>query len=260
MKIGRHFAGRQIIGSRNAQEDSYAFSIVADQEEHVEKLLVVIADGMGGHTSGQRASQIAVESFVEEFFAHRPSADSNDAFALHESLMFANERISQSIDDSRGALEGMGTTLLAATVSKRHGVQWISVGDSPLFLFREDTLRRLNADHSMRPFIAAEIAQGRLEAEALARHPQRNVIRSALLGDDIPMIDAPAAPLALQSGDILLFASDGLQTLNDDAIAAFLCENRDATAPQLIRGLLAAVEELKNAHQDNVTIATVILP
>jgi serine/threonine protein phosphatase PrpC len=260
MKIGRHFAGRQIIGSRKNQEDSYAFSIVADHGESVEKLLVVIADGMGGHTSGQRASQIAVEAFVEEFFAHRPTADSNDAFALHESLMFANERISRSIDDSRGELEGMGTTLLAATVSKPHGVQWISVGDSPLFLFREETLRRLNADHSMRPFIAEEIARGRMEAEALTHHPQRNVIRSALLGGEIPIIDAPSAPFALQSGDILLFASDGLQTLDDAAIAAFLCENRDATAPQLIRGLLAAVEELQYPKQDNVTIAAVILP
>lgn len=260
MKIGRNFAGRQIIGSRKAQEDSYAFSIVADREEGVEKLLVVIADGMGGHTHGQRASQIAVEAFVEEFFLHHPNLDSNDAFALHESLMFANERISQSIDDSQGELEGMGTTLLAATVSIRHGVQWISVGDSPLFLYREESLRRLNADHSMRPFIAAEIAQGKLEAEALAYHPQRNVIRSALLGDEIPIIDAPTSPLALQPGDILLFASDGLQTLDDAAIAAFLCENRDATAPQLIRGLLAAVDELKNPKQDNVTIAAVILP
>jgi serine/threonine protein phosphatase PrpC len=154
----------------------------------------------------------------------------------------------------------MGTTLLAATVSKPHGVQWISVGDSPLFLFREETLRRLNADHSMRPFIAEEIARGRMEAEALTHHPQRNVIRSALLGGEIPIIDAPSAPFALQSGDILLFASDGLQTLDDAAIAAFLCENRDATAPQLIRGLLAAVEELQYPKQDNVTIAAVILP
>ena len=215
---------------------------------------------MGGHTSGQRASQIAVEAFIEEFFQHQPTAESNDAFALHESLMFANERISKSIDDSRGELEGMGTTLLAATVSTRNGVQWISVGDSPLFLFREDSLRRLNADHSMRPFIAEEIAQGKLEAEALAHHPQRNVIRSALLGEDIPIIDAPAAPFVLQPGDILLFASDGLQTLDDAGIAAFLRENRDATAPQLIRGLLAAVEELKNPKQDNVTIAAVLPP
>jgi serine/threonine protein phosphatase PrpC len=260
MKIGRNFAGRQILGTRQAQEDSYAFSIVCGHEESVEKLLVVIADGMGGHANGQRASKVAVEAFVEEFFQHHPTTGSNDAFALHESLMFANERISQSIDDSNGELEGMGTTLLAATVSKSQGVQWISVGDSPLFLFSEGTLRRLNADHSMRPFIAAEIASGKLAAEALAHHPQRNVIRSALLGEEIPIIDAPADPQPLQSGDILLFASDGLQTLDDNAIAAFLGGHRETNAPQIVRGLLEAVEEIQNPKQDNVTVAAVILP
>jgi len=257
MKIGRDFAGRQLLGSRKAQEDSYAFSIVSDRNGDVEKLLVVIADGLGGHTSGQEASQMAVATFIEEFFQHAPRADGNDAFALNESLMFANESIANSIDASDGALDGMGTTLLAATIS-RTSLQWISVGDSPLFLFREGVLRRLNADHSMRPFIAQEIAEGRLAAEALFVHPQRNVIRSALLGEEIPLIDSPPAPFLLEPRDILLFASDGLQVLDDACLTARLAESQDQTAPQLIRNLLAAIEERNNPKQDNVTIAAVL--
>jgi serine/threonine protein phosphatase PrpC len=257
MKIGRDFAGRQLLGRREAQEDSYAFSIISDRDGDVQKLLVVIADGLGGHTSGQKASQMAVETFVEEFFQHAPRADGNDSFALHESLVYANECIAKSIDDSEGELDGMGTTLLAATVS-RNRLQWVSVGDSPLFLFRDGVLKRLNADHSMRPFIALEIAEGRLAAEAMAVHPQRNVIRSALLGEEIPLIDLPAAPFALKPSDVLLFASDGLQVLDDDAIAQNLGESIGQTAPQLIRNLLAAVEERNNPRQDNVTIAAVL--
>ncbi len=256
MKIGRDFAGRQLLGSRKAQEDSYAFSIISDTDGDVEKLLVVIADGLGGHLAGQKASQTAVEAFVEEFFQHKPTLDSNDAFALQESLFYANERISQSIDDSQGALSGMGTTLLAATVSRTR-LQWISVGDSPLFLFRRGALERLNADHSMRPFIASEIAKGKLPPEALSMHPQRNVIRSALLGDDIPIIDAPSNPFDLQPKDILLFASDGLQVMDESSLAAHLAGNQSLTAPQLIRGLFDAITELNNPRQDNVTIAAV---
>ena len=256
MKVGRDFAGRQLLGSRKAQEDSYAFSIIADSEGVVEKLLVVIADGLGGHSAGQKASQVAVEAFVEEFFQHKPTLHSNDAFALHESLLYANERISQSIDDSHGDLEGMGTTLLAATVSRTR-LQWISVGDSPLFLYRNRTLSRLNADHSMRPFLASEIAKGKLPPEALSVHPQRNMIRSALLGEDIPLIDAPATPFNLEAGDLLLFASDGLQVLEETAIAAHLAASRSMTAPQLIRSLFDSITELNNPKQDNVTIAAV---
>ena len=257
MKIGRDFAGRQLLGSRKAQEDSYAFSIISDRDGDVEKLLVVIADGLGGHASGQEASQRAVAAFVEEFFQHAPRADGNDAFALNEGLMFANECIAQAIDEANGKFDGMGTTLLAATVS-RTCLQWISVGDSPLFLFRKGELRRLNADHSMRPFIVKEIAEGRLAAEALNVHPQRNVIRSALLGEEIPLIDVPPAPFRLEPRDVLLFASDGLQVLDEAALTARLAESQDQTAPQVIRNLLAAIEERNNPKQDNVTIAAVL--
>jgi len=257
MKIGRDFAGRQLLGSRKAQEDSYAFSIVSEHEGEVQKLLVVIADGMGGHSGGQKASRIAVEAFVEEFFQHGPTVDSNDAFALHESLMYSNECISKCIEDSGGELSGMGTTLLAATVTAT-GLQWISVGDSPLFLFRAGALERLNADHSMRPFIAQEIALGKLDATALANHPQRNVIRSAVLGDEIPLIDAPKTPFALERSDVLLFASDGLQVLDEAKLAADLVESHGMTAPQMIRRFCAAIEEINNPKQDNVTIAAVL--
>ena len=256
MKIGRDFAGRQLLGSRQEQEDSYAFSIISDHNGEVDKLLVVIADGLGGHASGQKASQIAVEAFIEEFFQHKPTLDSNDAFALHESLMYANECIARSIRESNGELEGMGTTLLAATLS-RTSLQWISVGDSPLFLYRHNVLQRLNADHSMRPFIAEEIARGKLQAEALTSHPQRNVIRSALLGDEIPLIDARPTPLPLEPEDILLFATDGLQVLDETNITAQLSKGPTLTAPQLIRGLLTSIEKLNNPKQDNVTIAAV---
>ena len=256
MKIGRDFAGRQLLGSRKNQEDSYAFSIISDKDGDVDKLLVVLADGIGGHYGGQKASQIAVEAFVEEFFQHKPTIDSHDSFALHESLIYANERISQSIAESRGELHGMGTTLLAATVSRAR-LQWISVGDSPLFLYRNETLQRLNADHSMRPFIASEIAKGKLQPGALTAHPQRNVIRSALLGEEIPLIDAPAAPFDLEARDVLLFASDGLQILDEPTLAAHLAENQNTTAPQLIRGLFASITELNNPKQDNATLAVV---
>lgn len=256
MKIGRDFAGRQLLGARKAQEDSYAFSIISDRDGEVEKLLVVIADGLGGHSSGQRASQIAVEAFIEEFFQHKLTVDSNDSFALHEGMMYANECIARSVRESNGELDGMGTTLLAATVS-RTNVQWISVGDSPLFLYRRGLLERLNEDHSMRPFIAQEIAQGKLQAEALFVHPQRNVIRSALLGEEIPLIDAPTTPLPLEPGDVLLFATDGLQVLDEATMTAHLAKSPGMTAPQLIRGLFSSIEELNNPKQDNVTIAAV---
>jgi len=80
------------------------------------------------------------------------------------------------------------------------------------------------------------------------------------LGEEITLIDAPPEPFPLQPRDILLFASDGLQMLDEKAIAAFLSRDEATTAPQLIRGLFDAVEELDHPKQDNVTLAAVLLP
>ena len=142
MREGRQFAGRQSQGARDYQEDSWGWhSRRAEDDDSPSGLLVVLADGMGGHRGGAHASAIAVDTFISAF------AEDTEPTAkrLRRALQAANGQIR---DDSQGddELQGMGCTILAANFA-RDGLYWISVGDSPLWLVRNGTLRRLNAEH-----------------------------------------------------------------------------------------------------------------
>ena len=145
----------------------------------------------------------------------------------------------------------MGCTLLAAVLAKE-GLYWISVGDSPLWLYRHNQLTRLNQDHSYRPVLAQQLASGAISATAAQTHPHRNALFSALTGEGIDQVDLSQAPYRLQAGDRVLLASDGLLTLSETGIATQL--NTNATADMICQRLLEAVMSVADPEQDNTTV------
>jgi protein phosphatase len=150
----------------------------------------------------------------------------------------------------------MGTTLLAAAVTPL-GLEWASVGDSPLYLFRRGTLRRINADHSFRPVLREMVAKGEMTEAQAATSSLRNRLRSGLVGGEIALLDLAPTPLPLLDGDLVLAGSDGLQTLTDDALAAVLRQHASADAATLAAQLVQAVLAAGAAKQDNITAAIV---
>ena len=175
---------------------------------------------------------------------------------LSRALDAANDALAAAIEADPEQLEGMGTTLLAAAITPL-GLEWISVGDSPLYLIRRDALRRVNADHSFRPVLREMVANGELTEEQAAVSSLRNRLRAALIGGEIALVDLPATPLPLLDGDIVLAGSDGLQTLTDAALADVLRAHASADAATLAAQLVQAVLAAGAAKQDNITAALV---
>src|SRR5262249_7805251 len=152
-------------------------------------------------------------SFVKAFArAQAPVAEQ-----FKQALKAANEALAAAIEVDLDQLEGMGTTLVAAAVTP-HGLEWVSVGDSPLYLFRAGDLRRVNADHSFRPLLQEMVQNGELSPEQATFSVLKNRLRSALVGSEIALVDQSSAPVPLMERDIIVAASDGLQTLSDDQI------------------------------------------
>lgn len=248
MIIEKDFAGRQTVGARASQEDAYAFSEITDAEGE-KGLLVVVADGMGGHSAGELASEVALETFVATF---HQTAGSNE-HRLSKALGAANEAVANKAA-RHPSCDGMGTTLLATCIT-RAGAEWISVGDSSLYLWRDKHLQRLNADHSLRPVLRELAEQGHSTGEA--RASAGNILRAALTGNEIAMIDRSPEALPLQTGDVVLFCTDGIETLTEDNIAAVIAKFAETDAATIAQNVLHAVLQAGNPKQDNTTAAVV---
>jgi protein phosphatase len=152
----------------------------------------------------------------------------------------------------------MGCTIVGLAVAAE-GAGWrincISVGDSPLYLVRNGAITRLNEDHSLAPEIDRMAELGRISWAAAQADSGRHVLRSALTGTAIEMIDRPPAPLGLEAGDTVVLASDGVHSLLDAEIAGIVAAA--ATCEAAVGALLAAVAAADDPHQDNTTVLVV---
>lgn len=247
-------------GAREYQEDTAAFwpngrvpfTGAAALSCAWQGSFAVLADGMGGHAGGALASRMACESFLNAAV----TSDVGDLHdRLHAALDAANAAIANKVD-ANPLLSGMGSTLIGAAFSQ-HGVEWISVGDSPLYLYRRGEIAVLNEDHSLAPELDRLVAAGRLSEAEAKRDPRRHMLRSAVTGDEIDMIDISQRPLPLEHGDYVVLASDGVETLDPQEIARVIQGYGADGAEAVARALIRAVDAMRQPYQDNATVVVV---
>ena len=249
----RDFAARQYRGRRENQEDYYAFADATTvEEEPLSKLLLVVCDGLGAHTGGSVASYLAAGSFIKAFHDNELSG----AWRLRVALEAANETLGITTSRMPQVDQMMGTTLIGILLTPTN-VQWISVGDSPLFLFRDGKLIRINADHSLAPMLEERVSRGEITTEDAAHHPDRHTLQSALLGMPLTLVDAVMDPMPLRRGDIIIGASDGILTLSTKQLEDLLTFGRHTTADKIADAIIFSIRRINFDRQDNVTVGVV---
>lgn len=241
------------LGQRRRQEDFCAVWSPDGPpvDQGTRPLLVVLADGMGGHVCGHTASQLACNRYIESF--------SHGSGPIGPRMVRALEISNQAIADATASepdLQGMGCTLVSAYLDE-DGLRWVSVGDSTLMLYRAGSLRRLNADHSHGAILDRQAAAGIITAEIAGSDTRRHALYSALTGDRIQMRDLELSPHPLYRGDWIIVASDGLLTLEGNEIAGLLGKNRDETPEAVTRLLIDEVGKRNKPRQDNTTVVAV---
>lgn len=244
------FAFIQSQGKRARQEDFCASlpekpSTVASDGP----ILLALADGMGGHVSGQVASRTVCTSFIGSF----RSAIGGVGARLSQALADSNDALARAIVDEP-SLAGMGSTLVAAHVDEGQ-LRWASVGDSALMLYRGGILQRLNADHSHGAILDQQAAAGIISEEIAKSDARRRALHSALTGQPIPLKDIELDGEPLYPGDWVIVASDGLLTLSGDAIATLIHEHAAEAPETLVAAMISAVEAEQEPNQDNTTVA-----
>jgi protein phosphatase len=205
-----------------------------------------VADGMGGHNGGEVASAMAVEHLQEH--AGEPSLEN-----LKQAARIGNRAIFEKAG-AEPELHGMGTTLCAVRIvpgadGEGDEIAWINVGDSRVYLFRDDQLIQLSRDHSL---VEDLLRDGQLTEDEAKVHPKRNIITRAL-GIDID-VDVDGSTVIPFNGDRFLLCSDGLfGEVAADQITSVLRRLADPTeaSEELVRLANEA------GGRDNITVVVV---
>jgi serine/threonine protein phosphatase PrpC len=212
-------------GSRKVNQDRVAYTYGRDT------LMLVIADGMGGHAGGEIAAQITVRLFIERFQQEAKPVLKNPLKFLQDTLLRAHAALG-SYANQFSMLETPRTTCVAVIVQAGHAY-WAHVGDSRFYLFRQGGLIASTKDHSKVQYL---VDQGVIGAHEVAEHPDRNKIFSCLGGLVDPVIDL-SRRTPLRSGDILVLCTDGMwSVMPPSEIATYLTSTPILkTAPQMLR-------------------------
>jgi PPM family protein phosphatase len=237
----------QHIGAREQQEDSFGFSSY-DQMEIINSrgFAAVLADGMGGMTHGREVSGLAVQTFLRYF--QDLSKEEDIPNLLRNSLIYANDEV-QRFAEHKGLQNQVGSTLIAATV-KNGNLFWISVGDSRIYLYRQNELIQLTEDHVYAKVLNEEAAMGKITKEEAENHPQKGALTSFLGLEELNEIDQNFIPFPLHVGDRVLLCSDGVYGfISEKEISKVLSEIQDETCETLILKVL----ENNHPYQDNIT-------
>jgi protein phosphatase len=203
--------------------------------------LWLVADGMGGHEYGEVASALARETIVREI---------RDGTPLATAIRVADEEIIRISRRRHDALP-MGTTVVAARINgNRFEVAW--VGDSRVYLWRDNQLVQLSQDHS---YVQELIANGAITHEQARSHPHRNVVTQALGVTDPRNLNVETMTGELRPGMQLLLCCDGLTEEVEDRNIAKVLSNNDCSAQECVDELVAAA--LDGGGSDNVTVVLV---
>lgn len=201
-----------------------------------ERIVVAVADGMGGHVAGEVASRLALSTALDL-----------DGATPEERVMEGNGAIIDAILN-QPSLAGMGTTMTLMELDPIGRATIAHVGDSRAYRLRDGELEQLTRDHT---YVAMQIAAGAMTEAEAARHPQRGVLTRALgLGRDV---EVDISRERLRVGDRLLLCSDGLNSMiDDDTIAELL---GTGSANEAVWALIEAANQA--GGHDNISVLVV---
>jgi len=251
-----YFALSDTGKKRQNNEDCY----LTDAENN----LFIVADGMGGHNAGEVASKTAIDNFVLYFekkfnknnFIFSGSAKTSDRKKkeiednipqiLIDSASYANEKIYE-LGLANNNLSGMGTTLTGVILFNSNAFV-VHVGDSRLYVFRENGLELKTEDHT---FVFELYKKGAISYEDTFSHPQRNYLTGVLGESELTALDC--FKFNLQEKDIILICTDGLNSMiKDRSIEDIFKKMHDKSSETIARKLIEQAN--KNGGMDNITV------
>ena len=228
------------VGDRKGNEDRVGYTYSRDV------LLMVIADGMGGHDQGEVAAEIAVTEITRRFQQEARNKLRRPFDFLVSAIQSAHRAIvSHAVE--KNLLECPRTTCVACVIQNGYAY-WAHAGDSRLYVIRKGQLLAATQDHSK---IQQMLDAGQITPEQAARHPDRNKIFSCLGGVVPPHIDI-GREVRLESGDTVMLMTDGFWAHIPAALLGSMLQKQAVTS--LMPGLMNEAQRRANGESDNLTV------
>jgi serine/threonine protein phosphatase PrpC len=193
-------------GGRRINQDRMGYCFTRDA------LLMVLADGLGGHAFGEVAAQQALQTLARQFQTQARPAIRNPADFLQDTIMLAHREIHRYAEANR--LADVPRTTVVCCLIQNGQIHWAHAGDSRFYLMREAALLTRTRDHSK---IENLLQQERVLPMEVANHPERNKLYNCLGSPNLPLIDI-GGPVRLEPGDVAMLCSDGLWGAIDEKV------------------------------------------
>ena len=239
-------------GERKNQQD--AVESMTDVATGVS--FIALSDGMGGAGFGNLASRLILRTAMSNLTRRSAEIAAKPAKApeyLRNAAFAANRKLASFILDNPDKAGMGGTLVLIVLVGSR--LFWLSIGDSLLYRFQKGELKKLNADHSLASGLDNLARIGQLDPRIAKSMAARSTLTSALMGQELKQIDCPKDGLAVNTRDLFVIASDGLDTLQQQDLSALLSNSSGQNAAQRVVGVIKAVEAVNASGQDNLAVS-----
>lgn len=230
-------------GQRAHNEDRLAYSYSKDS------LLLVLADGMGGHRHGEIAAQLAIKTLTDAFQRLAKPLLNSPAKFLTDHIQQVHDMI-ENVTQTQNLAESPRTTIVAAIIQRGY-LYCAHAGDSRLYHFRGNYLLFRTEDHSI---VQSLYNRGLISKQEMATHPYKNKIHNCIGGKEAPKIDL-SNRMELLEGDTVLLCTDGLWgCLKDTEIKSVLNKYDDVTEATNV--LMDKAEKAAKEHGDNLSAIT----
>ena len=239
MNESMEFVVKTDVGMRRTINEDRVEVFVSENE----RVLAVIADGMGGHNAGDVASQMAISEIEKYFHAYNPSIENAKDWLMH-TFQSINQSIAKHSSITVGC-EGMGTTLIAGLFEANKGII-AHIGDSRVYQITQSFVQQITRDHT---FVNVLIDSGEISEEQAKTHPMKNAIMKAVgteqtIQPDFIEVDFP-------ENSYFLFCSDGLSNkISESFIQSTLYSDK----PLHIKGEILVEEANNSGGEDNISL------
>jgi len=235
------YAKVSALGDRTDNQDRAAVVVANDAA------LMMVFDGMGGHSDGAAAAETGLKVVQDAFTSSKIPIFDPQGF-LYLALSRAHDEVVKLGNDL--AVDFRPRATCAVCLVQEGGAFWAHIGDSRIYQLRDGKVLSRSRDHS---HVEVLIQEGAITEEEALDHPMRNFVECCI-GGDAPVPDMSIAnKKKLQPGDVLLACSDGLWSGLSDSDVAQIANNGDASLTENLKDLSVRALKANSPYSDNTT-------